>query len=96
MFIVNLSYIKPLDLVDKHLPEHKEFLKEQYARGIFIASGRKVPRTGGIIIARAKSRKELLAILEADPFIKDGIADYDITQFTPSLIAEGLEALRDG
>ena len=35
-------------------------------------------------------------ILEKDPFIKDGIADYEITQFTPSLIAEGLEALKEG
>ena len=96
MFIVNLSYIKPLDTVDRHLPEHKDFLLEQYAKGVFIASGRKIPRTGGIILARAESRKELLMILEKDPFIKDGIADYEITQFAPSLIAEGLEALKEG
>ncbi|MBN2427802.1 MAG: YciI family protein [Deltaproteobacteria bacterium] len=95
MFIVNLSYIKPLDTVDRHLPEHKEFLREQYAKGVFIVSGRKVPRTGGVILARGKSRKELLAILEADPFFRDGIADYEVTQFTPSLVAEGLDPLRE-
>ncbi len=95
MFIVNLSYIKPLDTVDKHLPEHLDFLRQQYSKGIFVASGRKVPRTGGVILARGKSRKELLKILEADPFIQAGIADYEITQFTPSLVAEGLEVLKD-
>jgi uncharacterized protein YciI len=83
MFFVNLRYIKPLDLVDRHLAEHKEFLREQYAKGIFILSGRKVPRTGGVILARAKSRQGLTEILEMDPFVRDGIADYEITQFTP-------------
>jgi uncharacterized protein YciI len=95
MFIVNLSYIKPLDAVDKHLSEHVEFLKQQYSKGIFIVSGRKIPRTGGVILARGKSRKELLKILEEDPFLKAGIADYEITQFTPNLFAEGLEVLSD-
>ena len=95
MFIVNLSYIKPLDTVDKHLPEHLEFLMEQYSKGIFIASGRKVPRTGGVILAKGKSRQELLGILEADPFNQAGVADYEVTQFTPNLVAEGLESLKE-
>ncbi|MEJ8555185.1 YciI family protein [Tepidibacter sp. Z1-5] len=46
MFIVSLTYIKELDIVESYLQEHVDYLKEQYAKGFFIASGRKVPRTG--------------------------------------------------
>lgn len=95
MFVVNLSYIKPLDTVDKYLPKHQEFLMQQYYSGVFVAFGGKVPRTGGVILARGKSREELDAIIERDPFIEAGIADYEITQFTPNFVAKGLEALKD-
>ena len=54
MFIVNLTYIKPLDTVEKFLEKHIDFLNQYYTKGHFIASGRKNPRTGGIILMRAK------------------------------------------
>jgi uncharacterized protein YciI len=50
MFIISLTYICDLKEVDKILPEHIDYLKIQYKKGNFIASGRKVPRTGGIIL----------------------------------------------
>ena len=50
MFIVNLTYIKPLDKVEKFLEKHIDFLNQYYTKGHFIASGRKNPRTGGIIL----------------------------------------------
>ena len=53
MFIVNLTYIKPLDAVEKYLEKHIDFLNQYYTKGLFIASGRKNPRTGGIILMRA-------------------------------------------
>ena len=51
MFIVSLNYLSSLDQVDSLLEEHIEFLKMQYEKKIFIASGRKIPRTGGVILA---------------------------------------------
>ena len=56
MFIVNLTYIKPLDEVEKFLEKHIDFLNQYYTKGHFIASGRKNPRTGGIILMRAKNK----------------------------------------
>jgi uncharacterized protein YciI len=55
MFIVSLTYICNLEEIDKILPEHIQYLKEQYEKGNFIASGRKVPRTGGIILTQIAS-----------------------------------------
>lgn len=42
MFIVNLTYIKPLDTVEKCLEKHIDFLNQYYTKGLFIASGRKI------------------------------------------------------
>jgi uncharacterized protein YciI len=95
MFIVSLNYKCQLEEVDKHLDAHVDYLKLQYANGNFIASGRKVPRTGGVILCNAKSKNELESIIAKDPFHKEGIAEYDITEFIPSMVAEGFEKLKE-
>jgi len=78
-FIVSLTYKAPLADVDALLPDHVAFLDGGYANGVFVASGRKVPRTGGVILARAPSLDALQATLADDPFAKAGVATYDIT-----------------
>lgn len=95
MFIVNLSYIAPMEKVDAFLDEHIKFLKSCYADGTFIASGRKEPRTGGIILASCESVEALEDILADDPFWKNSIAEYDVINFSPSMTAEGFENLID-
>jgi len=94
MFIVALTYTEPLARIDAFLPAHRAFLEEQYARGLFLMSGRKEPRDGGIIIAHAASRAELDAVLRDDPFYQAGVARYDITEFVPTMTAEALAAWR--
>lgn len=93
MFIISLNYKCPLEEVDRHLEAHVAYLKQEYSNGNFIASGRKVPRTGGIILSNVKTKSDLEAILEKDPFYQAGIAEYDITEFIPSMVAEGFEKL---
>lgn len=57
MFIINLNYIVPLEKIDAHMTEHVKFLQKYYKLNKFVASGRKVPRTGGIILALARSKE---------------------------------------
>lgn len=90
MFIVSLSYKRPLDQVDRFIPEHRAYLERHYASGNFLLSGRKEPRTGGIIIVAAASRAEVEAIVRADPFHREQLADYEIVEFLPSMAADGL------
>ncbi len=73
-----------MEEVDQFLNAHLEFLNEQYELGHFLASGRKVPRTGGIILSTVESKVALKRILEKDPFKKNELADYEITEFVPS------------
>ncbi|WP_341503941.1 YciI family protein [Gallaecimonas sp. GXIMD4217] len=94
MFIVTLSYRKPLSEVDRFVEEHRQYLKAGYAAGHFLLSGRKEPRTGGVILATAAGRDQVEALIEQDPFHREGIADYQITEFLPSMAAPGLDALK--
>lgn len=95
MFVVMLNYVKPLEEIDALIPEHVEYLKQNYAKGVFLASGRKIPRTGGVILARAKSLDALMDILHADPFHREGVVEYEVTEFSATMVAEGLELLKD-
>ena len=87
MFILNLSYIKPISEVEKYLSSHVVFLDKYYNAKKFICSGRKNPRIGGIIICNAENIDEVNAILSEDPFYKEKIASYEIIEFIPTKYA---------
>ena len=93
MFIVNLTYIKPLDEVEKFLEKHIDFLNQYYTEGHFIASGRKNPRTGGIILMRAKNKDAVQEIIAYDPFYQNKIAQYDVIEFEASKYCPEFETI---
>jgi len=92
LFVIDLHYVVPLDEVESAIDAHVDFLEKNYSSGRFIASGPKVPRTGGVIIATAATRDELEASLEADPFKKQGLAKYTVSEFRPSKRAKQLDS----
>lgn len=93
MFIIQLQYMASLEMIDKLLDEHKSFLEKYYAAGIFLLSGRKQPRTGGVILASAENRERIEKIIAEDPFNKHELADYTITEFLPSMSNELFQSL---
>lgn len=93
MFVVSLEYVRPVEEVDVHMAAHKAWLEGHYASGTFLASGPKIPRTGGIILVTASSREEVDRILAEDPFHIHGLAKFDVVQFTVRTAGPGLEAL---
>ena len=94
MFIVSLTYKVPLEEVDKHLAAHIEYVKAEFELGHFIAAGRKVPRTGGLILSTVESREKLDEILQRDPFAIANLVDFDVTEVEVTRTAPGLEALK--
>lgn len=93
LYVVTLTYIKPLEEVDAHIPAHIEWLKQGYADGVFLASGRQVPRVGGVILAQCASKELLLERLHHDPFSQNNLVETVITAFEPSMCAEALKTL---
>lgn len=93
MFIINLNYIVPLEKLDAHMGDHMKFIREYYKKNVFVASGRKVPRTGGIILALAGSKDEVEKIMSEDPFIKLSLAEFSILEFQTSQYHPDLKKL---
>ena len=90
MFVIELIYKAPLAKIDASMAAHVRFLKKHYAAGHFLASGRKIPRDGGIILAMADSLEHVEAIVREDPFHSRGLADFRIIQFRASQRADDM------
>lgn len=95
MFIINLTYKVTLEQVDAHLADHITYLEEQYAAGNFIASGRKIPRTGGVIFSKMASKDALTEVLNQDPFYKHDLVTCDIIEFIPTMTSEEFSILKE-
>lgn len=93
MFIIELIYKVDNDRIDQSLVPHRAYLDKHYAAGHFIASGAKVPREGGIILANAASRDEIMTIIHEDPFYQEGLSDYRVIEFTPTKKANNIQEL---
>jgi len=81
MFVLELTYTAPLDAVDAALPAHVTWLEQQYEEGFFLASGRKNPRDGGVILAVAEDRARMEELVASDPFVTAGVCEYRVTEF---------------
>ncbi|MEQ8627229.1 YciI family protein [Ekhidna sp.] len=93
MYIIDLNYIVPLEELDAHMTEHVKYLHRYYKQNKFVTSGRKVPRTGGIILALADSKEEVEQIISEDPFFIHKLAEFNITEFLTSQMHPQLKPL---
>ncbi|WP_420316100.1 YciI family protein [Ekhidna sp.] len=93
MYIIDLNYIVPLEELDAHMTEHVKYLHRYYKQNKFVASGRKVPRTGGIILALADSKEEVEQMISEDPFFTHKLAEFTITEFLTSQMHPQLKPL---
>ena len=90
--VVVLTYIPDLAAVDARLDQHLEWLGRQYAEGRVLASGRRDPRTGGVIVCRG-DQDAVDAIVATDPFIASGVATAEVIPFIASMAAPDLAGL---
>ncbi|MFF3246631.1 YciI family protein [Streptomyces sp. NPDC002870] len=90
MFVLELTYTAPVERVDELLEAHVAWLDALYEEGVFIASGRKNPRDGGVILAVGDDRARIEKIAAADPFTVGGVCEYRITEFIATKTAPEL------
>lgn len=95
MYLLILHYKTDLQTVDSHVPDHTKYLQKNYELGNFLLSGRRIPRTGGIIIARAEHEEAVRAIIKEDPFYIHGVAEYEIIPFIASMTAPQISEYRE-
>ncbi|WP_327256122.1 YciI family protein [Streptomyces sp. NBC_01244] len=95
MFVMELTYTAPVEAVEEEMDAHLAWLDGYYAAGIFLASGRKVPRDGGVILAGGISRAEVERIAAEDPFTVAGVCAYRITEFLATKTSSDLATVRE-
>jgi uncharacterized protein YciI len=86
-FIILLTYKSSLEEIDLERDKHILFLDKYYKEDVFLLSGPKIPRTGGVILAKAKSENALWSFLKEDPFHVKNLAEYTIIPFCPTKMA---------
>jgi uncharacterized protein YciI len=91
-FLIIITYKVPIETVEEHTPAHREYLKTQYAQGRLLMSGPFVPRTAGVLWAQAQETEEVEAMIAADPFYQNDVADWQIIEFKPVMFADSLKA----
>lgn len=93
MFLIEITYKVPIAQVEPVMAQHLAFVEKGYASGHFLASGRKVPRNGGLIFCTATGRAEVEEIMRQDPFVVQGLVDVRVIEFITSRAEEGLKGL---
>lgn len=94
MFLLLGRYLRPVDEVEVHLDAHRAWVREHAEAGRVIAAGREVPLQGGLLVAVGVTRDEVDAMIAADPYVTEGVAQYDVREYDVVLAAPGAEALQ--
>ncbi len=82
-FVIESTYLAGLEQIDAKLAAHRAHLETGFRAGMLLASGPQEPRTGGMILARARERREIEEFLARDPFALAGISRYRVIEFEP-------------
>ena len=91
-----LRYRRNLEEVLVVLEEHRAYLRGLKDRGILLASGPFDPRSGGALLLRlpeGAGREDLDRIRDDDPFVRTGMAQYEILPWAPTIGREDLDRL---
>ena len=86
MYFMSINKIKPdadRALVNKIIPEHREWAKQQLAAGKLVQAGKWGDR-GGMIVVKAGSMAEAEKIVNQDPFVQAGLIMFETAELHPA------------
>lgn len=93
--IALLRYRRPLEEILTFVEPHRAYLRQLKSRGLLIASGPLVPRTGGALLLRIPGEDLgfLDQIRDEDPFTQQGLVQYEMWPWHINLGNEQLDQL---
>lgn len=83
MFIVLLRFGANRAAAPRFMEDHRAWLDQGHAEGIFLLSGSLQPAAGGAILVHGLSRDALDDRLRQDPFVAEGVVEAEIIAITP-------------
>ncbi len=97
--IALIRYRRPLEEVMPHVDAQRAYLQGLYDNGWLLVSGPFEPRVGGALLLRVPDGDlgaTLDRIRDQDPFVREGVAQYELLPWQPVIGAEGLDQLGVG
>lgn len=82
-FIVEITYRVPAEQLGETVQEHRSYLQNGYDQGWLLCSGPQSPKTGGIVVMKAPSLKDVQLFFEKDPYNLKGLTTYRFIEFNP-------------
>lgn len=94
--IAIIRYRRPLEEVLTVPDAHRAYLRTLYDAGTLLASGPLDPRTGGALVLRVPDDavlETLDSVRDNDPYVKNGMAQYELLPWAPTTGVEKLDRL---
>ncbi|MEO7102277.1 MAG: YciI family protein [Gemmatimonadaceae bacterium] len=94
--IAIIRYRRPLEEVVTVTDKHRAYLHSLFEAGTVLASGPLDPRSGGALLLRVPDssvQASLDAVRDNDPYVKTGMAQYEILPWAASTGKEKLDQL---
>jgi len=88
--VLRLTYLQPLDVVDRTRPAHLAWLKEAIDDGRLILAGRLDDQSGAVLITGDIGADEAEDLITTDPYSQAGVVRYERTGFNGAFRAPGL------
>lgn len=88
--VLTLTYLQPLDVIDKTRPAHLDWLKNEVDAGRIVLGGRVEDQSGAVLITGDISAEEADALIESDPYQQAGLVRYERASFNGAFRAPGL------
>ncbi len=86
MFVSLLTYSRRLTADDPLYQAHRAFVEARTGDGSILCAGPRVGEEGGgLILAYGDDEHAVRALLDADPYVVDGLATYELIQFSVGL-----------
>jgi uncharacterized protein YciI len=89
-----IRYRKPMEEVQKVIDDHRAWLRGLKEKGVLVASGPLEPRNGGAALFRLPDGApdaQLLALRDQDPYVRAGVAQWEILPWSPVIGREDLD-----
>ena len=93
MFVVQLRFSTNKANAGQFMDGHNAWLRDGFAKGIFLLAGTIQPKLGGAILAHNATLERIQEIVGDDPFVAEGVVSAEIIEITPSKAVPQLEFL---
>ena len=93
MFVIQLRFSTNKANAGQFMDGHNAWLKDGFAKGMFLLAGTIQPKLGGAILAHNATLEQIQATVKEDPFVAGSVVTAEIIEITPAKVDERLKFL---